>query len=289
MLSRSRALDLVIKEKEMKTNVIQTLLLLTLAVISATPAMANPIVIGVTCKAGGGPATIGSEQAALFQRVDQSYALAKQADMQAKTDTAKAIKTYRQALDIFPDCPIALFGLGDCMEKLTGDPKAAIPYYRKVLFAKSVGKNTADYADFGDSIQLNAALLFERAGELDDAKILYNSAATRINKSEQSRFDYLKKHTTEDVSHITNDPGILPILTDKSTAPDVACYANVGLGITDANGALNEEPRAHFEEAVAIKDCDVARYYLNKHKKEHPEAYVNDAPKPQQPAALPAK
>jgi tetratricopeptide (TPR) repeat protein len=192
----------------------------------------------------------------------KSATLSQKAVVEAKVDPVKASKMFAQALILWPDNFVALTGLGDCKETITGDPKAAIPYYRKALTNKQTGELNIrignDYATF-----FNAALLFQRAGELSDAVKIYNVAAKEISYNHHSG----KLRIAQP----------LPQLTNEATSLDVACNAHVGLGITEEYGQ-DEQARADFESAVAIKDTDVARYYLAKHKKEHPGYYRDQKP-----------
>jgi tetratricopeptide (TPR) repeat protein len=169
---------------------------------------------------------------------------------------------YEQALQLYPTDFEALIGLGDCKETLTGDPKAAIPYYRKALFDSTTGdfrKNTY----FNDTTLLTAALLFQRASEMPEALKLYNRAAKQMR--------YWPHKTT--LQH----PVPLPYLTSDASPLDLSALIHVGLGLDSEGHGLQTE-QADFESAAAIKDTPISRFYLEKFKKEHPNLYKDGKP-----------
>jgi tetratricopeptide (TPR) repeat protein len=208
--------------------------------------------------------------------VDKSYTLTYKADVQAKVDPVAAVKIYEQALDLWPDNPQALFGLGDCKEAITGDPKAAIPYYRKGLFDGTTSEFDAS-SYYSDQLLLTASLLFERGGEHAVAVKIYNRAAASVNRDLERKAYGWKLYSAKGEIPIPYEPTRLPILTDKSTSLDLACYAHVGLGIDSTKHGLQID-RSEFETAMAIENTPVAKFYLDKNKKEHPNLYTDTKP-----------
>jgi len=244
----------------MKIHLLRIMVLAALAVmsISVGSAMTPPVLTEANIKA------------------IHSMTITLKAEQQAKVDPAAAVKLYEQALDLWPDNCDALFGLGDCKEKITGDPKSAIPYYRKGLFDSTTG-DFDKHAYYPDQLLLDSALLFERAGELSTAIKLYNRAAVSLNHDEERRAYGRKISSSKGEIPNPYVPVLLPILTDKATALDLACHAYVGRGIYSHWHGLQTD-QADFEAAVAIKDTPVARFYLDQFKKEHPNLYKDGKP-----------
>jgi tetratricopeptide (TPR) repeat protein len=198
----------------------------------------------------------------------------RQAWQKAKSDPVAADKLDEQALQLWPDNDNALTGLGDCKERITGNPKVAIPYYRKAFFDNATGR--IKYPGFPNDL-LTAALLFERAGEKADAVRLYNCAANDLNRVLKRRAANYKIGTAKGNIPMPYTPVLLPEMSDESAPLDLACYTHVGLGLAE-QGGRDEQARADFESAVSIKDTPIARYYLAKHKKDSPGYYRDQKP-----------
>jgi hypothetical protein len=148
--------------------------------------------------------------------------------------------------------------------------------------------------------ELKTALLLEENGDLEHAKQLYNRAIEPLNyEHDNSSAAYVAAQQiplspSEDASekYVSGRMApknwrtkklidvLLPEATADTTGAELACNAHVALGI-DNHGQSESDRRIDFETALAIKDTPITRYYLNKHKQEHPEAYVNDVSKPQ--------
>jgi len=188
---------------------------------------------------------------ALRASVIYSAKLTKKANLLAKTNPAAAIKLYEKLVQLDKRDEAAILGIGDCKERITGNPKSAVPYYYHVMFVMHTG--------IGDILPpvklLKAALLFKRAGDVSLAVKLYDRCRLEV----------------------TTEPNMMfPYLNNKATASDVACLANVGLGLD--NSITPKEQRAYLEKAVAIKKSYIAQYYLNQHRQRYPE--LNKVQKP---------
>jgi tetratricopeptide (TPR) repeat protein len=223
-----------------------------------------------------------TERKTVWEPTQKCDKLCKQAHLLLVTDKpAAAEKLYLQAMDIYPKgmipdyVPGAIEGYANCEEKLVGNANAAFPYYRRAVYDPTTGDVRAGVGN-DPNWAFRAALLFERNDQLADANKLYNAAAHEVNRILSARVSgqpHHKRHTPPPPA-----PVYLPEMTDKSTSLDVAGYSTLGLGIGCMIGISNDDARPYLKEAVAIKDTDEARYYLNKHKKEHPHAYVDVKP-----------
>jgi len=208
----------------------------------------------------GGPSTRPHRDDPQMQALSNTL---NKAEMLSRSNPAAAAKLYEQILREQPGFGPALFGLGDCKEAMTNDPKAAVPYYSKALFRTSVGLvDNGPYPGITPGISgprlLKAALVFEGAGEHATAVKLYDKVVA----------EHINFQRTNAV------PIALPILTDTSSSLELLSYTHVAQGIE--NGLSLEDQRVEFETAVAIKKSDVAEFYLNKHRAAHPELYKDE-------------
>jgi hypothetical protein len=170
-----------------------------------------------------------------------------------------------------------LIGLGDCREKITGDPKAAVSYYDKALFDAATGNVTTSLGAPA-AMWFNAALLFEETGELSDSVKLYNKGIDEVNAD----LDWRAKNSRIDTSdrgviHTPYTPVLLPILTSKSTLLDVAAMCHAGLGIEERVGS-QDKARIDLETSLAIKKTYVAGYYLGQLRADAPQLFKDEKP-----------
>jgi len=229
------------------------------------------------CIANAGSGGSGSSfRPDLSGKTDPVTKLIRQADQLSKTNPTGAEPLYRKALEIAPGDYYALIGLGDCREKISGDPKDAVPYYRKALFVPATGNVTSLGAPA--ATWFNDALLFEEAGELADSVKLYNKGIEEINAGLDWRAKNSKIYTSDKGVILTPyTPVLLPVLTEKSTFLDVAANAHLGLGLTEEVGEP-EKARVDFEAALNIKKTPEAEHYFAKFRGDHPNLFKDEKP-----------
>jgi len=191
---------------------------------------------------------------------------------------SEAENVILQMMEINPPGQAPSFHCGDvilfarCEEKRVGNIKAALPYWRKYLCDPQTGQYV-NAGGTGDAFLYEAALLFERNGELADAKDLYNSAASHWIKDEDQWIAQCIRHHRSYHRRMF----LLPLLTDQSSALDLCCYAHLGIvKETDDAHMSAHEARVHLEAAISIKDCDLSRYYLGQYQINRSEQWAQD-------------
>ena len=116
---------------------------------------------------------------------DDSIALAKQGDAAAAQGHWKAARDYyQQALDLWPEDDLALYGLGQCAAA-AGDTVSAIGYYRRVIYtddSSRYGTVPGDGYNTNDVTRLmEFVLLLSKDGQEEEALKVYRRAAGLLN------------------------------------------------------------------------------------------------------------
>ncbi len=155
----------------------------TVAERSAQHPPAEPLVPR-RISAGASPFSRPEDQRAFLEyaRVStQSLNLAKQGDAAAEQgDWAGAQGYYRQALAVWPDDSLALYGMGRCADA-AGDTASAIRYYRTATYAE-IAPHTPLNAQTNDAVRLmEFVLLLSKGGHEEEALRVYRRAAGLLN------------------------------------------------------------------------------------------------------------
>ena len=160
---------------------------------------------------GGGMLPGGGD---LQSRIGPSFKLSQSGDEAAKNeDWQTARSKYQDALNLWPENPLAIYGLAKCAE-LDGDTTAAIGYYRKAIYYQ--GPKVASTIP-NDGFQTNDvsrlmeyALLLSQTHQEIEAQKVYKRAAHLLNYQD-SQFNNGK-------------PFLKVLLPEFGTAPHQIAY-----------------------------------------------------------------
>lgn len=133
--------------------------------------------------AGASPLSPDKERAFLeYARVStQSLNFAKQGDVAAKQgDWAQAQKYYQQALKVWPDDSLALYGMG-CCAGAAGDTASAVRYYQTATYADNSPHSIYNTQTNDVARLMEFTLLLSKAGQEQEALSVYRRAAGLLN------------------------------------------------------------------------------------------------------------
>lgn len=140
-------------------------------------------------QAAAGAAPLDPERAQAFSEYasisSQSLDLANQGNDEANQGNWKAAGDYyQQALDLWPDDSVALYGLGQCAAA-AGDIDHAINFYRRVVYTNDpsrYGTVPGDRYNTNDVTRLmEFVLLLSKGGHKEEALTVYRRAAGLLN------------------------------------------------------------------------------------------------------------
>lgn len=108
---------------------------------------------------------------------------------------AKAEAEYGTALDVWPGHTICYYGLDQCAAH-RGDLKAAISFYKRNIYSPDpkhvFGTTPGDgWSENNDRRLMEYVLLLSRAGDVDEAVLVYNRAVKIFNDFHQDRGDWI--------------------------------------------------------------------------------------------------
>lgn len=175
-----------------------------------------------------------------------------------KSDWETAKTDYQQALYLWPDNSLALYGLAKCAEN-DGDMAAAIGYYRTAIYShdpKVYGTIPGDgYRTNDVGRMMEYVLLLSQAHQDAEAKKVYKRAAYVLNYQD---------------SKFTGKPFLKVLLPEFGTGPGQIAYtplhlqamAHVTLSLLSA-GFDGKAAMPEIQKAVQLyPDSAVAYYYL---------------------------
>lgn len=231
-------------------------------------------------KAGAAATPLNPDEAQTFSDYaevsSRSLALAKQGDAAAKgSNWAGAQTYYQQALDLWPDNSLALYGLGRCADA-AGDTARAVSYYRMATYADN-SPHTKYNTQTNDVTRLmEFVLLLNRAGQEPEARAVYHRAAHLLNYRDADTNGgkpYLKILLPE----FDNRPNAIPYTPQR-------LQAMVRVAISIEAGAFGgKDALPQVQEAVRLyPDSPITYFYLGEQlhlmqKKEAKAAYAKAA------------
>lgn len=202
-----------------------------------------------------------------MQKSSDSVDLTKGADTAAQLGKwPLAAAQYQKALDLWPDNPDGLYGLGQCAAA-AGDLPHAIGYYRKAIYTGEPARDSAAPLAPDNGLHTNDvkrlmefALLLNHAGQTAEAVFIYNHAAALL--------DYERGDVQNGKQMVKV---LLPELVAERTQPEQVQYtperlqalADTALAREEISFGSNKEALAHMREAVKLyPDSAVTNYYL---------------------------
>ena len=132
---------------------------------------------------GASPLSPDRERAFLeYARVSsRSLHIAEQGDVAAKAgDWTRAQAYYQQALAVWPDDSLALYGMGQCADA-AGDMESAVKYYRTASYADNSPHSVYNTQTNDSERLMEFVLLLSKDGQQKEALSVYQRAAGLLN------------------------------------------------------------------------------------------------------------